>query len=177
MKFSFKKTLRILLILTVLILFCGFQTTLWYQLFNDFPAPLLWINVITYLSIYRKPFPALMMIYLIIFIVCAFTAMPLKMAFFTLIPLFSLLYLIKNRVFWGGSGYYVIMCTLATFSYHVIYTVISFIIEKNHVTMNLFERFGQIILTPAFALPVYIILGFFDRHLGSEFLTEHGIIE
>jgi hypothetical protein len=99
----------ILLALSMMVL-CALQTSFWFQLFGSVPAPLLWINLLIYIALYRKPALAICVIYALGYVAISFTLMPLKMMFVNLAILFTLVYLIKSRFFWAGSGYYTIMC-------------------------------------------------------------------
>lgn len=177
MKIRWNLLLNSLLFFGVLILIAGLQTTFWFQLFGNVPAPLLWINLIVYVALYRRPFPAVISIYALGFILLAFTGMPLKMMWLTLMILFVLIYGIKSRVFWSGSGYYIIMCIFSAVTYHLIFFGTSYFIEKNPASWELVDRLVQIILTPSFALPMYWVLSKIDKWTRDELVHEPGGLE
>ncbi|MGZ3775647.1 MAG: hypothetical protein ACXVCY_16860 [Pseudobdellovibrionaceae bacterium] len=172
MKIRWNIILNFLILFAGLIFLAGFQTTFWFQIFGNVPSPLLWLNLVVYVILYRKPFPAILTIYAMGFILLAFTSMPLKMMWITLLLLFLLVYGIKSRVFWAGSGYYTIMCAFSAVAYHVIYFLISMVIEKNAANLDLLERLVQIILTPSFAFPIYWILLRMDKISQDELMHE-----
>ncbi|MFM6927523.1 MAG: hypothetical protein ACKOX6_03625 [Bdellovibrio sp.] len=177
MKIRWNATLNFLFFTAVLLLVSGFQTTFWFQMFGNVPAPLLWLNLIVYVTLYRKPFPAIFTIYAMGFVLLTFTAMPLKMMWISLLLLFTLVYGIKSRVFWSGSGYYTIMCGFSAVAYHVIYFLISMVLEKNPVSFEIMDRLVQIILTPSFALPMYWIMAKIDKVFQDELVHEPGGLE
>lgn len=172
MKIRWNLILNFLVLFAGLILVAGLQTTLWFQLFGDVPAPLLWLNLVVYVTLYRKPFPAIFTVYAMGFALMAFTSMPLKMMWINLLILFMLVYGIKTRVFWTGSGYYTIMCAFSAVAYHLIYFFTSMIIEKNPASFDLLERLVQIVLTPSFAFPMYWVLLKADRIFQDELMHE-----
>lgn len=177
MKLNLHLFFNFLLFALLMTVLCGFQTSLWYQLFGGVPAPLLWINLILYVALYRKPFVAIWVIYALGFIAASFSAMPLKMVFVTLFILFALIYAVKSRVFWSGSGYYTIMSIFTAVAYHVIYYTLSQILEPNSATLLPVERLVQIILTPSFAFPLYWLLARIDHWTHCEVLQESGGVE
>lgn len=177
MKLRWTFLLNFLMLVAVLLAVAGFQTTFWFQILGNVPAPLLWLNVIVYVTLYRKPFPAIFTIYAMGFILLTFTAMPLKMMWISLLILFTLVYLIKSRVFWSGSGYYTIMCGFSAVAYHLIYFFSSMVLEKNPASFEIVDRLVQIILTPSFAFPMYWILAKLDKVTQDELMHEPGGLE
>jgi hypothetical protein len=176
-KIRWNTLLNFLIMVAVLLTVSGFQTTFWFQLFGHVPAPMLWLNLIVYVSLYRKPSHAILWIYAMGFILLAFTGMPLKMMWFSLIILFGLIYMVKSRVFWSGSGYYTIMCTFSAVAYHLIFLGISWVLEKNMASFEMVDRLVQIVLTPSFAFPMFWILAKIDKLTQDEMLQESGGLE
>ncbi len=177
MKLNFHLFFNFLLLALFMSLLCGFQTSFWYQLFGNVPSPLLWINLVVYVALYRKPFMAIWIIYSLGFIAACFSAVPLKMIFITLLLLCLLINAIKSRVFWAGPGYYTIMTIFGAVAYHVLYFLLSLILEKNSASLQLTERLVQIILTPSFAFPMYWLLARIDHWTHCEMLQESGGVE
>lgn len=177
MKIRWNALFNSLLLLGFLFIITGLQTVFWYELFGNVPAPLLWLNMVVYLALYRKPFPAIISIYVVGFVLLSFTAMPLKMMWITMLLLFALVNGIKSRIFWSGSGYYSIMCAFSIVAYHVIYVLTSLLIEKNSVSLELTERLVQVILTPSFAFIMYWILAKIDKMTQDQLMHEVGGVE
>ncbi|HWU42113.1 MAG TPA: hypothetical protein VN132_01705 [Bdellovibrio sp.] len=177
MKIRWNFILNFLLLFAVLYLVAGVQTTFWFELFGQVPAPLLWVNLLVYVMLYRKPAAAVFTIYAMGFILLTFTAMPLKMMWITSLILFTLVYGIKTRVFWTGSGYYTIMCGFSAVAYHLIYFLTSLVLEKNPASFEIVDRLVQIILTPSFAFPMYWLLTKLDKISQDELVHEPGGLE
>ena len=155
-------------------LICGFQTTLWPQFFPWIPAPLLWINLVVYLAIERKPFTALSLIYLVGFINCAFSALLLGQMLLSLFVLFWCLYFVRTRIYWPGSMYFAAMCLLGVFSFQVSYLAISFLTEDQSAGIMFFDRLAQIFLTPALSYFIFSVMKKLDRifQVSNPFLEE-----
>jgi hypothetical protein len=155
----------------------GFQNTFWYQLFGSVPAPLLWLCLVVYVSLYRKLYPAVFTIYVMALALGGFTVMPIKMLLVCLLLVYLIMYSIRSRVFWEGPAYYTIMCTLAAFSYHVIYFFGSWILERNPAPVDFLDRLIQLALTPAFGIPMFWLLTKIDKMTLEELSPESGGLE
>lgn len=177
MKLNMNFIFNFLIFVLVMALCCGFQTSFWFQLFGNVPAPLLWINIVIYIALYRKPQLGIWVVYALGFVAAAFSAIPLKMVFITLLLLFGVIYAVKSRVFWSGSGYYTIMSIFGAIMFHIIYFICSWVFERNHTPVQFLDRITQIILTPSFAFPIYWLLTRIDRWTHCEELKESGGVE
>lgn len=149
-----------LLLFTYLI--CGAQTTLWTQFFSWVPAPLLWLNLVVYLTIERPTYTALTQIYCVGLIVLTFTAMPIGLLLMTLFLLFWIIHFVRVRIYWHGSMYFAFMCFIGLVAYQVIFLISSQLIETNATGLLFFERIVQILITPLFSFWMYMVLKKFD---------------
>ena len=174
MKIGWSSTLNFLILFAAIMLFAGFQSTFWFQLFGNTPAPLLWLNLMVYIMLYRKPISAIILVYALGITLLTFTIIPLKMLWLTLLVVFGLVYLIKTRVFWSGSGYYTIMCAFSAVTFHLVYFFASMFIEKNPASFEILDRLIQIVLTPTFAFPVYWVFSKIDKYSQDELVHESG---
>lgn len=174
MKIRWSKLLNFLMMLLFIIILSGFQSTFWYQLFGTVPAPMLWMCLIVYIALYRKLYPAIFTIYLMALALTGFTVMPMKMLLVCLLLVYLILYSIRSRVFWEGPAYYTIMCTLACFSYHVIYFTASWLLERNPAPISFIDRTIQVALTPAFGFPMFWILNKIDKFTRDDLTLESG---
>ena len=163
MKIPWSKVFNFILLLIVLVFVAGFQSTFWYQLFGTVPAPMLWLCLIVYVTLYRKLYGALFTIYVMSLALMGFSVIPMKMLLVSLLLVYLIMYSIRSRVFWEGPAYYTIMCCVASFSYHVIYFFSSWIIERNPVPLDFIDRIVQLALTPAFCVPMYWLLVKIDK--------------
>jgi hypothetical protein len=171
-KIRWNKVLNFLLLMILLVILAGFQSTFWYQLFGTVPAPMLWLCLIVYVTLYRKLYGALFTIYVMSLVLMGFTVMPMKMLLLTLLLVFFILYSIRSRVFWEGPAYYTLMCCVAAFSYHAIYFFGSWMMERNSAPLDFWDRIIQLVLTPAFCVPLFTILSKIDKLTLDELTTE-----
>lgn len=166
----------ILLLLMALIL-SGLQTTFWFQIFGSLPAPLLWLNLVLYLTLYRKPFEGILTVYLIAIFLRHFTAMPLGILWLTLLIIFLVMNFIKKRVFWPGPRYFFMASVGIGICYHVCYFLISKWLETNPATFSFFHRFFEIVFTALSSVPIYVTLSWLDHVTHKETLPESGGLE
>lgn len=174
MKIQWRSILNLGLFALAMVLVSAFQSVFWFQILGNIPAPMLWLNVLVYLMLYRKPFPGILTVYGLSFFMLLYTGAPLKMLWVSLLILFLFVNGIKNRVFWPGSGYYAIMCALAALTFQVIYLITSQILESNSTSIAFFDRIMQFVLTPTFAFPLFWVLSKIDRMTLNEPLHEQG---
>jgi hypothetical protein len=166
--------LNLFLILLMALLLSGAQTTFWFQIFGSLPAPLLWLNLVLYLILYRKPFEGMLTIYLMALFLRPFTAMPLGVLWLTLLIVSLLVGFAKKRVFWPGTRYFVMASFGISICYHVTYFIISRWFETNPATFSFFHRFFEIVFTGLTAIPLYIIFAWIDNVTHKETLPESG---
>jgi hypothetical protein len=163
---------NLLLIILLTLVFSGFQTTFWYQLFGSVPAPLLWLNLVLYMILYRRPIEGILTIYLVAAFLRPFTAMPLGVLWLNLLVVFALLGFVKKRVFWPGSRYFFVASIGITLAYHISYFVISHWFEINPAPVSFFNRFFEIVFTALTAVPVYTACSWLDQVTDKEALPE-----
>lgn len=144
--------------LLVLILACGVQTIWWPSLLGSFPAPPLWLLVIVWLSVYRPRPSTILLIYACGWMASAFTAMPLKMMFFSLLALHLLISSARERVFWSGASYFLLAAVCSTTVFHLLYIVLSSLLEPVRSALLPFDRLLQILLSAPFGLLIYSIM-------------------
>lgn len=147
----------------LLILSGGLQTTLWYQFFGSVPAPLLWLILVVYVILYRPARAALVTIYLMGFAILSFSALSLGMIFSNLLILYILVSNLKSRFYWGGVGYFTLMCLIASFAFHIFYLLSSYVIESQPAELLILHRLAQIVVTPIFSILYFSILKKLDH--------------
>lgn len=161
----------------LLLLLCGFQTSIWFQLTSGAPAPQLWLTVILYLVLYRSFFHALGFSYFLALIIKSFSAVSLGM----LLPLFLILITpasyLKSRMFWPSTRFFLIATFLFTLSYQICIYLLSFYLEINPAPLAFFNRLMELILTVLCAAPTYWLLNLLDRLTLPEILDTQGARE
>lgn len=151
------------------------QSSLWFHFFGYFPSPQLWALPLTYWTIYRKPLDGLVMVYAISIISSSQTATSLNMLLFIFLILFAIGIIIKQRIFWTGSTYFIAASGLATILFPLVHFILSYFSDSNPISS--FEFFSWIIsslLTILFALPIYTLFKWIDALTNMELPTETG---
>ncbi|PIS10497.1 MAG: hypothetical protein COT73_09125 [Bdellovibrio sp. CG10_big_fil_rev_8_21_14_0_10_47_8] len=164
--------LNLAILLLTTLLFSGFQTTFWFQIFGSLPSPQLWLNLILYLILFRSRLEGIFTIYLLGLTLNPFTAMPLGILWLNLMLIFGLMTFIKKRVFWPTSRYFFMASLGVGFIYHVSYFLISRLFESNPAPVLFFHRFFEILFTALTAIPIYTFMTWVDRFTGKEILPE-----
>lgn len=155
---SWSSVLHFTLISMLGILLAGFQTSFWFQMFGAIAPPLLWLVMFTYIVIYRTGWAALLQLVVLGMLLAHFSGAALKVFYLCLLSYYCLIYFIKSRIFWSGAGYFLMMCAVGSVAYHLIFTVATIVIERSHPEWLLLERATQILLTPAFAFPLFWLM-------------------
>jgi hypothetical protein len=169
-KFHF---LNFFVIALVTFLLAAFLTTFWFQLFGDFPAPLVWLNVILYLMLYRRPTEAVLEIYLIGFLLsAAYSAQPIGIIWLVFFVLFSIVYSVKTRFFWPGPRYFFFASMATTTLYHIVFVLTSQVLESNPSGALLGQRIVEVIFTGLVSIPTFLVMEKWDRISADELANE-----
>lgn len=169
LRFNFINLIGVILIALIL---SGLQTTFWFQVFGSLPAPLLWLNLVLYLILYRRPVEGILTIYFLGLFLRPFTAMPLGVLWLTLLVIFGLVAFVKKRVFWPGTRYFFVASIGISISYHISYFFISRWVESNPATFSFFHRFFEVVFTALTSIPLFVIFSTLDRVTNKETLPE-----
>lgn len=164
--------LNLFILLVLSLLLSGFQTTFWFQMFGHFPSPLLWLNLVLYLILYRRSEESIFLIYFIALIIKPFTAMPIGILWLTLLALHTATLFMKKRVFWPSTRYFLFASFGISLGYHITYIFISRWLDHNPTQINFFHRLLEIIFTTLSATPMYYLLTWMDRWTQKETLPE-----
>lgn len=152
-----------LMIFTAVVL-ASMQTSLWFLVFGRFPAPMLWLVVLVYCAVTRPLWEAVMMTYLLTFVNAAFTAFPFEAFLIYSLILTVTLILIRERVYWGGPTFFMLMVGVATLSAPVVFWLCSRWFDKNPLFMpDLFDWILSALLTMLSSLPIYRLYSWYDR--------------
>jgi hypothetical protein len=155
------------------LLVASFETTVWFQIMGNIPGPQVWLLIVIYVCLYRKPAEAILLIYLISSLIYFLGWIPWGLLVIDLMSLYGILYLIKGRIFWSGSGYYWMASVGGVAVFHILYLLSSMMLEKNSVrSLELLDRIIQFILTPMFSAPVYFTLKWIEKKTDQTPLPE-----
>lgn len=173
MKIPWFWLISIALIMLLDVILNGLQCTLWFQVFGGFPPPLLWLIVLVYMSVTRALWEATLMTYLLTLVNASFTAFPFEALLIYSLALMLMLMLIRERVFWGGPTFFMLMVGVASLSAPILYWLASRWFDKNPVFIpQIFDWLISGLLTVLFSLPLYRALQMLDtvsmQDAGSE---------
>lgn len=169
--------LNVLLVLVTAFVLSGFQTTFWFQMFGSLPSPLLWLDMVLYLILYRKPAEGILTIYGVGLVLNPFTAMPVGIIWMNLLIVFIAMNFIKKRVFWPSSRYFFIASFGIGLTWHISYFVVSRVFESNPASISFFHRLAEIVFTGLISVPIYTLMSWLDHMTHKETLPESGGIE
>lgn len=160
-----------LLFLTALLL-CSFQTTFWFQLVGSIPAPLLWLNLLLYLSLFRTRTEAVLINYFLGLALASYTSLVTGTFLLLILVLTFCTHLVKERIFWPSTRYFVGASFLLTCFYQFCILAFSYYFDPLTFDWNIWPRIVEILLTPLFAAPVYMLLQWVDRLTERESMGE-----
>lgn len=173
MKIPWFWLISIVLVMALTVVMNGFQCAFWYLLFGSFPPPLLWLVALVYMSVTRTLWEATLMTYLLTFVNASFTAFPFEAMLIYSLALMFMLMLIRERVFWGGPTFFMLMVGVASLTAPILFWLTSRWFDKNPVFIpQVFDWLISGLLTVLFSLPVYRLFQLLDivamQDAGSE---------
>ncbi|MBX3022362.1 MAG: hypothetical protein KF799_11875 [Bdellovibrionales bacterium] len=164
MKIPWYWLLSLFLMVFTCALLSAMQTSLWFLVFGRFPAPMLWLVVLVYCSVTRPLWEAAMMAYLLTFALAAFTALPFEALLIYSLLMMLVLILIRERVYWGGPTFFMLMVGVATVSAPVLFWLTSRWFDKNPIFIpEIFDWLISALLTMLASLPIYRLYSWYDR--------------
>lgn len=151
----------------------AFQKSAWFQVFGALPSPQLWIPVLVFWFLYREPHESVIMTYLLTAMVSTQTSLGFTHFLTVNVFLFALVWLLKQRFYWSGSGFYTIICGGVTFGFFLCHWILSLLIENNPLSFpNLFSWILSPFLTMFFALIFYYGFSLLDMLTHKELPRE-----
>lgn len=152
----------------VFMVFCAFETSFWPNLISFIPAPQFWLLFVFYICVRWTERWNIFFLYLLGFIVTLHSMMPLKMAWFSLLIIFSIIYFLKNRIHSASVVTFSLLSLGMSVVFSIVYIILSFVFEKNPTSVIPIERFISFGLNFLVSVPVYVFL----EKLNSYFKTD-----
>ena len=164
-----------LLFTVIAILLAALQCSLWLQLFGWFPAPQMWLAVLTFWVLYRELWEAVLMMYILAIVVSAFTAMPFAhLLAINLLICLSLAFA-KRRIYWSGPTFFMLASGAAVIGLMLFTLLISWRYDHNPIrSIAFFGWVISVLLTMLVSLPMHRIFGWLDLLTNKEHPTEAG---
>jgi len=144
------------------------QTSLWFLVFGNFPAPMFWLILLVYVSVTRPLWEATLTIYLLAASVAQFTVFPFESFLIFCLLLMLALVMIRERVYWGGPTYFMLMVGVASILAPIVFWICSRWMDRNPVFIP--QVFDWLIvggLTVVFSPPFYRLYQWMD-HVSSQ---------
>ncbi len=164
-----------LLYIGVTIILTSLQCSLWMQFFFYFSAPQMWIPVLAYWATYRNLSEGLLMCYLLVVVTVSLSAVPLSLLLLLNLLCFLLAITIKQRIYWLGPTYLMLVTGIITLSFPIIHFLLSWAIEPNPISdPEIIDSILTGLLTSLMALPLYFLFRKFDTFTNKELPTDVG---
>ena len=140
------------------------QSALWLQVFGYTPPPYLWLAVANYWIMFRSPVRAVIMSYLLAYVLFSMSGMPLSVIFVVLIINFAILYVLRDRVLWAGPTQFMLACGALAFVVPISSILGGWLFETApYVEFHFFSWIVSALFTALSALPIYYILVVIDK--------------
>lgn len=149
------------------------QTSLWYQWLGNFPSPLLWLILITYITMYRSFWVSLIMCYSMAVALSTMSATGVGFIILNILFVYAILWYLKHRIFWPGYRYFLIANVLSLISYQLINLFLIRWADGEITDFNFLTRLGQVLITTIFIFPLYQFLNWLDNVSMKEIKTQH----
>lgn len=139
------------------------QSSMWFQIFGNIPAPAFWIPVLVYIFLFRRLYEAVPVLYFFCLILSAMTTVSEGMLMLVTLCLGLMIRLMKQRVFWLGHSYFMMVCGIAAFMFHVFHWAASNILEEQGISSPaILSWFITALLTPLISPVLYVVFSWFD---------------
>lgn len=164
MKIPWYWLLSLILMIFTAAFFSAVQTSLWFLVFGRFPAPMLWLVVLVYMTVTRPLWEATLMTYFLAFVYSSFTVFPFEAFLIYCLILMLILILLRERMFWGGPTFFMLMVGVASLSAPITFWFCSRWFDRNPLFIpDIFDWLISALLTVLASLPVYRLYQWFDR--------------
>lgn len=139
-------------------------TSLWFLVFGKFPSPMFWLVVLVYISVTRPLWESTLLTYLLCLVISAYTAFPFEELLVYFLLMMLMLVLIRERVFWGGPTFFMLMVAVASVGAPFMFWAVSRGFDKNPVGVpQIFDWLVGALLTCLFSLPLYRLYQWYDK--------------
>jgi hypothetical protein len=165
--------LNIIAVILFTDLACAFQTSLWMQVLGNLPPPMIWLPVLTYVILHRHIGEGVFTVYLITFVLCAYTVEPFEHLLLNSMVCLVFILVIKHRIYWASPNYFMLMTAAATGLHFVLFAFLSQFLDRNPLrSPEFFHWVISFLLTLLASLPIYRFLRWLDRLSGRDDVME-----
>lgn len=161
-KKSLRLVLRFLFFTTIFMVLCAFQTSFWPFMIPLLPAPSLWLMVIVYVAVKWPPPASILYIYFLGLIMTQYSFIPLKMAWVSLLVLYTFIWLFKNRIHSGSLFFYSILSAASSLAFSFTFIIVSYLLEKNPTSLLILHRLIDAGLLFILGFPLFAFMSKID---------------
>jgi hypothetical protein len=145
------------------------QSSLWFQILGYFPAPALWIPCLIYVALFRSTLETVIFAYLTVFLLSTMTAMPEGILMVSVLALALSAQLFKQRIYWSGSSYFMMMCGLGSLGFNLYHLAATQLIGSTPLTSpQISDWLIEALLTPLVAPGLFKVFRWFDHATNRE---------
>lgn len=160
---------NVALFLIATLLLGTFQTSLWFQVFGYFPGPALWVTCLIYVALYRSTLETVIFAYVTAFVLATMTAMPEGLLMVTCLALALSAQVFKQRIYWQGASYSMLICGLGAFFFHIYHWTASFVIGDLPLSKpQVIDWIIEALLTPLAAPILFPVFHWLDKMTNRE---------
>ncbi len=158
--FNWKNALSLAFLFSIVI---SLQTVLPWSIFGTMTAPVVWILFICFVILYRPFIQSLVLNYIFCFLLHSSSGVSLKVLLLTMLALTLSLNSVKKRIFVPGFQYFLAISFVGLLLFQLYYTLISSLVEPVPALFDFPTRIIELLLTPVFAAPVFVVLEWVDK--------------
>lgn len=145
------------------------QTSLWFQILGYFPSPAFWIPCLIYVALFRSTLETVVFSYFVAFLLSNLTAMPEGIFMVVCLALSLTARLFKERIYWTGSSYFMMMCGFGALGFNIYHFAATFMIGNTPmVAPQISDWLIEALLTPLIAPGLFPVFRWFDAITNRE---------
>ena len=140
------------------------QSSMLSQVFGSQGTPVLWLSLTVYFSLKRDYKEVLIWIYALTLINLSFSYSPLAFFLFSQLLVLGAVKFLRERIFWSGGTYFMLVYGVAVCIYHLSYFFLSRLIEDNPMgTPFWLNWFLQLLWVPVVSVPLFYFYELIDH--------------
>ncbi|MCB0394534.1 MAG: hypothetical protein KDD25_08235 [Bdellovibrionales bacterium] len=142
------------------------ETSILAQILGATSVPCLFLAVCTYVSIHRKIWEALLFVYLGSFVLSSFSLSPWGFFVFGQLAALMAVRFVRDRVYWPGLGYFIMVYVLSIGVYQVTVSLFSLAVDENPMHGPFWWSWlFQVLWAPVVAAPMMFLMEFIDNRM------------
>ncbi|MCB0412487.1 MAG: hypothetical protein KDD22_08175, partial [Bdellovibrionales bacterium] len=142
----------------VQLLLVALQSSLWLQVFGEFPSPQFWIPGLVFWYLYRNAIENVFFVYVNVILLASSTILSMSLTLAILITIYTAVFYVKSRIYWSGPTFHMLCCGLSALVFPILHFGLSWALEPNPIhDPEIFYWIVSTLMTMLVALPAYKI--------------------